>query len=180
MAIENESSIIHNLSFELFICKRNILQNVSSKYLSVAEIEEILNASDSDEEDDEATQIRKADKIDIVILPPDKVDQISDSEDVDEENQVQHDDNANALIDTAGQVELNCEFNEENDELPAIAKDEMLHEQKSTVTPPKDAEFQLPKWSKESYEFSKEPVDLTCESTTNLFEKIGNILSLYS
>ena len=52
------------------------------KFLTVAELQAEIDEWTSDEEDNDG--VHKADKISIIITPPDKVDAISDSEDIDE------------------------------------------------------------------------------------------------
>lgn len=90
---------------------------------------------------------------------------------------MQNDENANTLIETAGQIELNCAFNDDNEKLLDTETDvEMLQQEEASIE--KQFVATPPKWTKEEqYEFSKTPVDLTCESTLKLYEKIGMILN---
>lgn len=83
------------------------------KYLSVTEIEDLLYASDSDEENDSA-QLKKTEQIDVVILPPDTVDAISDDEEIDEDVQLMSNQNVK-LGETAGQLELCYQFDDGNE-----------------------------------------------------------------
>lgn len=59
------------------------------KYLTQREIEDLMN--ESSEEEETATLIRSADKVDLVLLPPSRVDEISDCEDIDDNIQVLND-----------------------------------------------------------------------------------------
>lgn len=146
------------------------------KYLNLSEIEELLNASDSeDDEIGEDAQIRKANAIDIVVLPPDKVDCISDCEDINDDIQLQSDFNETLSIETVGQIEIFCEYSDEKDGNPVIIDESDVSMEEVT---PKEPRFipPRPKWTKRRYRFSKSPVDLTGEKTIELVAKIGNLI----
>lgn len=166
----------------VFVTKNcNFREMFRKKYLTVGEIEDILNASDSDEDCDEVAQIKKADQIDIVILPPDKVDALRDNEDVDEDIQVQNDSNANILIETAGQVEVcfDIDNGNRNDESSKTGDEINEFKNEAPSIAPKFV-APKPKWSKRKYSFDKQPVDLTNESIVKVYEKIGNFILLRS
>lgn len=90
------------------------------KFLTQIEIEDIINQSDDD--DETGKFIRNADIVDLVILPPEQVDEISDLEDIDDDMQILSDANCPMPNDVAGLIELNCLYNDGNinDKLPAL------------------------------------------------------------
>lgn len=82
------------------------------KYLTQAEIEELMNASSDEEE--AATEIKNADHVDFIVLPPERVDAISDAEDIDDNDQILNDVGTFVPNDIVGEIEVNCEFEDDN------------------------------------------------------------------
>lgn len=88
------------------------------KYVTQAEIVALLDASSSEDEEETATLIRKADNVDLVLLPPPRVLVSSDVEDIDEDAQIQNDATDFAPTEVAGEIEVVCEFDEGNQNIP--------------------------------------------------------------
>lgn len=161
------------------------------KYLTTAEIEEMMNASSDEEE--AATDIRKADHVDLVVLPPDRVDAISDDEQIDENELVLNDVGEYVPNDVAGPIEVHCEFDDDNvnrpdgsgspvyEDIEYLQQEEeatvAATEQEGAAALPPEPPFVVstPKWSKRSnYEFSKQPVDLSDEKSQKIYDELGN------
>lgn len=146
------------------------------KYLSLREIEELMNESSDEEET--ATQIKNADHVDFVLLPPVTVDDVSDGEAIDENVQLLNDQNNTLPNDVAGEIEVLCEFDDENHHKPVEpckSKPPKKKPRKESASKD-DGVFKekAPNWSKSSkYKYSKQPVDMSVEKNTELYNKLG-------
>lgn len=67
------------------------------------EIEELINESSDEGKDETAANIRNADNVDLIMLPPPKVDEVSDVEDIDEDVHVLNDQFSALPPEVAGQ-----------------------------------------------------------------------------
>lgn len=92
------------------------------KYLTQAEIERLVNESSDEEET--ATLIRDADNVDLVLMPPSRVDELSDNENIDDNVQILHDPSAFMPGEVAGEVEVVCEYNDCNQNKPDRCDDD--------------------------------------------------------
>lgn len=144
--------------------------------------------------------VQHADAVDIIIIPPDTVDAVSDNEDLDDNVQLLRDVQPR---DIAGKMEIKCVYNdeieymplgadydntddvngpeveEEEDETP-VASSSSGRPRKSTSKPrkenkrPRTDDGMKPKWSrKQNYRFDKTPFDDTATSYKALYEQIG-------
>lgn len=140
------------------------------KFLSIRELEEFVNVS-SDEVESTHCNVNSADITNIIVLPPENVDALSDCEELDDNVQVLHDDNR-VPNELAGEVELECTFDDLNSNIPCEKNGEfeidVAQPQKSVFS------YQPPKWSKSHRnQFSKAPVDVSNEKIREIYEKIG-------
>lgn len=105
---------------------------------------ELLEARSSEDEDEDAMAsiIRSADTVDLVLLPPQKVDTISDVEDIDEDDQVISDVAGHVPGEMAGEIEVVCEYNEGNNKIPKRPDDYEL--QKSDAENDADSKGESP------------------------------------
>lgn len=99
----------------------NFWKMYRQKYLTQAEIERLINESSDEEEI--ATLMRDADNVDLVLLPPERVDELSDVENIDENVQILNDPSAFVPSEVAGEIEVICEFDDCNVNKPARADD---------------------------------------------------------
>lgn len=160
------------------------------KYLTTAEIEKLMNASSDEEE--AATEIWNAYHVDFIILPPDRVDAISDDEQIDLNEHAFNDVVDSVPSDVAGPIEVHCEFDHDNVNRPDGAASpvyediEYLQEEEETTSAAAEQErlsaplpeppfvVPTPKWSNRSnYKFSKQPVDLSDERSQMIYDKLG-------
>lgn len=157
------------------------------KYLTQREIEELINASSDEEET--ATLSRNADRVDLVLLPPPKVDDVSDLEDIDEESQILNDVADEMPLDVAGEIEVVCEFDDDNVHKPNRQDDDdivlnsqkLVPEAKGKIEPKlkrerkkKEGPTFQPKWSKgKRITFAKQPVNVQEEKMATMYEKFG-------
>lgn len=86
------------------------------KYTSEAEIERLIHGNDNEEED--IMLIHDADTVDFALLPPRRVDELTDEENTDENEQILNDSSIFVPADVAGAKEVQCEFNDCNEKLP--------------------------------------------------------------
>lgn len=94
--------------------------------LSAAELQAIVDSwSDGDEDDDETglNDGRNADAIDIIIRPPEDVDNVSDVEEIDDNVQILNDENIMPR-EMAGQFEVEYLYDDGNEHIPASIEDE--------------------------------------------------------
>lgn len=141
---------------------------------TTAELQEILDSWSDGEEDFE----RESDTTHVVILPPDDVDEISDTEELDDNLQVLNDDqNLPHEITGTYEIERFCSrWNEdilsaenENDDLPVTSS--KIGKKRRKID-----KGMKPKWSrKHNYKFEKEPLDDTETSHKALYEQIGEM-----
>lgn len=165
------------------------------KYLTQAEIERLIDESSDEEEI--ATLVRDADHVDLVVMPPDTVDELSDIEALDENIQILCDPCAFMPKEVAGQIEVVCEFNDDNKHMPARPDDDendgdSEEEQVGKPGSSKRGRGKRPKplpskqaqkakrdaftakWSKSAkVSFSREPVDVEKQKVEELYEKYG-------
>lgn len=152
------------------------------KYLTQAEIEQLMNESSDEEET--ATLIRHADQVDFVVLPPPQVDELSDLEEIDEGAQILNDPTAFIPGEVAGEIELMCDFDDCNRRMPDCADtDDILADSEGVVAPgssklaKKTKESYTAKWSKSKrISFFRSPVDVEKEKLVPLFQKYGSLL----
>lgn len=129
------------------------------------QVQELLNEDSDDEEI--ITKMKTALNIEFIALPPDRVDALSDTEDIDEDAQVLTDQATSFPNDIVGEIEVQCEFEDEGDSESAT-----VDENSNAIN-----SVRIPKWTnRKNYEFSKEPVDLTVEKTVEIYAKIGKIV----
>lgn len=140
--------------------------------------------NDSNNEGEAAAAIRNADEVDFVIVPPKRGDakSVDENVDIDDDVQLINDDAGTFLNEMTGEIEVNCQFNDENvnrAESPEYENEEYLEEAAAQLEKP--FVVPTPKWSKNTnnrkqydYEFSKQPVDLTLEKCKAIFDKCGN------
>ncbi|XP_055848110.1 piggyBac transposable element-derived protein 3-like [Episyrphus balteatus] len=156
------------------------------KFLSAKELEELLMNPSSDEDEELNLNLDAALHTNIIILPP-KNDAVSDNEDIDDNEQLLEDRNEfpNEL---AGEVELECMFDDLNSQNPEINEPEVhvspnkpnsaSTSQNVASTSKKELAclpYKLPKWSKSHrVEFSKKPTDVSSENIRTIYDKIGN------
>lgn len=149
------------------------------KILTVAELQAELDAFTSDEEDNVST----ADKINIVVIPPDKVDELTDNEEIDDNVQILREE-ATLPKEIPGQFEI--EYTHEVDNLPAVVEtqnERMDMEIDSCAMKPSTSKSKIhtpignkPKWSKSiKYNFQKQPIDNEKQLQKTLYERIGKI-----
>lgn len=154
------------------------------KYLTKSEIEDLINASSDEEET--ATLIRNADYVDLVST----VDDISDAEKIDDDVQVLNDQCDIMPGDVVGEIEVFCEFDECNKNMPAHpsnatdrkeSDEEVVGPQKSRETSQKNklTKKQMKplfkaKWSKtKQISFSRQPVDVQDDKLTDIYKQFG-------
>lgn len=156
------------------------------EYITQAEIERLVN--ESSDEDETATLIRNANSVDLVMLPPDRVDELSDIEDIDENELILSDPSAIMPGEVAGSIEVVCDFNDCNTNKPDRADDDDVahvaddYGNKPAKRPKKDTKKKAfpAKWSKsKEFSFSRQPVDVERDKIVELFEKYGMYLYLF-
>lgn len=139
------------------------------QFLSIKEIVEIINNSDSD--DEQAREIGNAEEIDIVALPPSTVDETSENEGVDDEVQEIQPSNVTTLpLDIAGEIEVQW--------CAAISSTPSQSETKTTTMDRPIFVTQKPKWNnmtcRKEFVFDKGPVDVSAAKQQELFELLGD------
>lgn len=157
-----------------------------TKYPNISVIAEVADGSSDEEE--AATLIRSADKVDLVILPPTpRVDEISDEEDIDEDLQVLNDDNCirkngsfssfSVPEEPVGEIEVACQFYKGGKHVPDGDNEEPDTKKEKKTQKLKPLVFDEPKWTKpdaDKLSFSKQPVDMEDEQICEMFEKYGS------
>lgn len=136
-------------------------------YMTQAEIERLLG--ESSDEDETATLIQNANSVDLVLLPPDTVDELSDTEDIDEDELVIGDASAFMPDDVSGHIEVVCNFNDCNTNKPdGVGDEDVVHVENEYGYKPakrskkcgKNVDFPA-KWSNsKNISFSRQPVDV--------------------
>lgn len=86
------------------------------KYLTQAEIERLMNESSDEEET--ASLISSANNVELVLLPPNTVDELSDVEAIDGNVQILNDPSAFMPGEVAGEIEVVCDINDCNQNKP--------------------------------------------------------------
>lgn len=165
-----------------FLCFAKMFRK---KYMTQTEIEAWIEAQGSDDEEETAALIRHADNVDLVVLPPSRVDEISDIEDIDEDTQILNDATSIMPRDVAGEIELVCEYVEGNVNMPnrpddfdecgndADSDDAPLSKRKKKSKPI----TYTAKWSKKKkVDFTRQPVDVAEEKVRELFTKYGLLI----
>lgn len=153
-----------------------------NSYWSVREIEEWMD--DDHDEGEAATQIRNADHVDFVVMPPRRGDanSVDENVDIDDDVQVINDDAGKFLNEITGEIEVICQFNDENVnrvDSPECEYVESLNEAAAQCEEP--FTVPTPKWSNaKRYGFSKQPVDLTLQKSKMIFDKCGNCRHYFS
>lgn len=163
------------------------------KVLTANELEGILE-NWSDGEDDFG---QNADSVDIIITPPDVVDSVSDTEELDDNVQLL-DDEPGLPREIVGQFELQCTYNDGNENMPSDGNETEIDEEEGDdvvmaaisdgcrrKSQPKTKKTQKrlrtdeeikSKWTKkQNYEFDKAPFDDTANSYKALYDKIGDM-----
>lgn len=163
----------------VFFCaaeKNNFVKMYRKKGLKMCEIMAILEASDSDS-DDEAMNIQASDNINVVYVPP-NVDENSDNEHIAEDEMCRVDNvDANLRMDIAGTVELEYD----NHLLPdAVEEVEVRAAECVRVVPvvsnfKKVTEFGVPKWTRSAPTYDKEPVNVESVHCEKIAKDIGNL-----
>lgn len=158
------------------------------KVLTVTELQAEIDGWISDEEENVVGH--KADKINFVITPPDKVDNISDNEDIDDNLPILHD-KTQFPNEMPGQFEIEYIYDDNNVNLPVVS------ESMETDYDPLDADNDpqpstskakgrvsvgnKPKWSKShKYNFDKQPFDNEVNAQKTLYEIIGKLCGVPS
>ncbi|XP_036335352.1 uncharacterized protein LOC118745785 [Rhagoletis pomonella] len=109
----------------------NIFVKVPAKILSQRDIEHIMN--ELDDHDEIVSNIKNADAVQMILLPPDAVDAVSDTEDVDEDVQLLSDQAEETPGEVAGAVEILYLYNDDNNNINKSKISESISEQ--TVMP---------------------------------------------
>lgn len=153
------------------------------KYLTQTEIENLMDASS--DEDETATLIRNADRVDLVLMPPEQVDEISDVEEIDEDTQLISDRGAFLPRDVAGAIEVSVDYNDCNRNKPSRSEVNDVDQQNNaeaagpSKSKKKKPESTSVKWSKsKQISFSRAPVDVEKDAIGNLFQKYGLYASI--
>lgn len=156
------------------------------KVLTVTELQAEIDGWTSDEEENVLNH--KADKINFVITPPDKVDEISDNEDIDDNLQILYD-KTQFPNEMPGQFEIQYKYNDDNKNLPVVS--ELVEKISDTLDTDKEPQPSTskkkgrvsvgnkPKWSKaHNYKFDKQPFDNEENAQKALYEKIGKFCAI--
>lgn len=144
--------------------------------LTVPELEDILeNLSDEDSD---------SDVVDVIIMPHEVVDVISDNEELDD-NVILLRDEPGLPREIAGHFEIECAYKDGNKRMPLGAYDDNLEDEtlmastSSGCKPhkrPRIDERIESKWlKKQNYQFEKTPTDDSTNSHKALYEKVGSM-----
>ncbi|XP_033218972.1 piggyBac transposable element-derived protein 3-like [Belonocnema kinseyi] len=151
------------------------------RYRSQREIEEIMGRSDHEI----ANRILYADTVDLVVLPPETADAVSDTENIDDEEQIMNDENEFLPHEIAGHIELSCTYNDDNPNASTDCDETAEHsvefeaDTSSRETQQKRSRKEVnlfePKWIKaKKMKYSRElPVNKEIEKMEELYRKYG-------
>lgn len=162
------------------------------KFLKQSELIQLLEEM-SDEEEEVSTKslVQNADKVDLVILPPPRVDDVSDEENIDDDLQYLNNNIVDVPKEIAGEVEINCDYADDNENMPNRAPDDdaesMNVVQESSLIGKPGTSFVAAKkkktakkhvyeakWSKsKKFKFSRQPVNNETEKIEAIFSKYG-------
>lgn len=177
--------------FELIIIMASYSSMFTTKKgLSVRELENIIANEWSDPDDDEMesqNQLSKALTIDIVVLPPDAVDNLTDTEDVSDEQMFcenpesnNTDDGLESVPEICGSTEMFIEYRDPDnvDEVPlSIIRSELVGSSRSEQPYTQALNIEPPKWRKRTMASIEQPIDLSEIAMKNLEEKYGKCSS---
>lgn len=137
--------------------------------MTAAQLQAEVDAWD-DEKDLDAQANSRADVVNIVIIPPDNVDYVSDNEDVDENLLIMAETEEHQLPqEVCGQFEVEYGFEDSNEHVNVQVAPER-----------KETEIISSKWSKSrNYSFPNEPVDNSVDYHKKLYDKIGKFSALF-
>lgn len=169
--------------FFVKFCKMIRRRNV----LTASELQAEIDSWTSDEEGEENGH--NADEVNIIITPPNQVDDISDDEEIDDNVQILHDQHQ-LPNEMAGQFELEYIYEDGNEHLPPVGDtveiepnepEELdVDEEEPTTSRSRSRPVRRPsinrgaKWSHaKSYKFDKQPINTQKDDQKALFEKIG-------
>lgn len=153
------------------------------KVLTATELQAEIDGWTSDEEENDVGH--KADKINFVITPPDKVDEISDNENIDDNLPILHD-KTQFPNEMAGQFEIEYIYDDNNVNLQVVSElVETNHDPLDTDDDPQPSTSKTkarvsvgnkPKWSKaHNYKFDKQPINNEGNAQKALYEIIGKL-----
>lgn len=113
--------------------------------------------------------MRKSDQVNFVLLPPSKIDQVSDLEDKDDDIQVLNDPSSHMPTDVAEEIEVVCEFDDDHTNKPDRDNDDDHNIETSSTSKKKQGNPKrrkklkpifTPNWSKaKKVSFSRQPVN---------------------
>lgn len=146
------------------------------KYVSKHEIEQMLN--DSSDEEETTTLVGNSNRTDFILLPPPKVDALSDNEEIDEDLQPLNDGAAIMPEEVAVEIEIMCEYDDDNPKRPFRVDDDddaadiSLFSKRKPIWKPRNCNV---KWSKaKRFSLKREPVCIEHENIEDLYQKFGS------
>lgn len=155
-------------------------------FLTMAEVKAEIDSWTSDEEENECNH--NADKINVVITPPDKVDDVTDNEDIDDDLQILHCNNQ-LPNETPGLLEMEYIYNDDNNNIPVYCELEEINSDSLQAIneiqrskPKKKGKLYAgnkPKWSKsKQFQCKDQPVNYEEYHQKAVYEKIGKFYKI--